>query len=158
VARHILTRAVGTGDREEVVAGLLVAPASLALDDLGPRQAERAGTALALSRTTRRRAGEGSLNLAANSWVDPSVLMLGDQRSPLARSWESPMIREVDSLQGLAVAGPAFSVASSPAESAESEIKRLTWSVLDGSASATDRRRLAELVRAQHSQRPRGGF
>jgi hypothetical protein len=66
------------------------------------------------------------------------------------------MIREVDSLQGLAMAGPAFSVASSPAESAESEINRLTWSVLDGSASTSDRRRLAELVRAQHSQRPRG--
>jgi len=35
----------------------------------------------------------------------------------------------------------------------EGEIARLTWSVLDGGATLADRRRLAELVNAQHSQR-----
>ena len=40
-------------------------------------------------------------------------------------------------------------------ESAEQEITRLTWTVLDGSASLTDRQRLAELVKAQHARRVR---
>jgi hypothetical protein len=40
-------------------------------------------------------------------------------------------------------------------ETAEQEIARLTWTVLDGSASLTDRQRLAELVNAQHSRRRR---
>ena len=40
-------------------------------------------------------------------------------------------------------------------ESAEQEITRLTWSVLDGSASLSDRQRLAALVNAQHAVRRR---
>jgi hypothetical protein len=40
-------------------------------------------------------------------------------------------------------------------ENAEQEITRLTWTVLDGSASLTDRQRLAELVNAQHARRVR---
>jgi hypothetical protein len=46
-------------------------------------------------------------------------------------------------------------VTSPSAESAEQEITRLTWSVLDGSASLGDRQRLAELVNAQHAVRRR---
>ena len=41
------------------------------------------------------------------------------------------------------------------AENAEQEITRLTWTVLDGSASLTDRQRLAELVEVQHARRIR---
>lgn len=37
----------------------------------------------------------------------------------------------------------------------EQEITRLTWAVLDGGATLSDRQRLAELVNAQHSQRRR---
>lgn len=37
----------------------------------------------------------------------------------------------------------------------EQEIARLTWAVLDGKASASDRMRLAELVSAQHDRRHR---
>ena len=56
-------------------------------------------------------------------------------------------------------AAPAFT-ATTPAtahhiESAEQEITRLTWSVLDGSASLADRQRLAALVNAQHAVRRR---
>jgi hypothetical protein len=40
-------------------------------------------------------------------------------------------------------------------ETVEQEINRLTWAVLDGSASLTDRQRLAELVNAQHARRHR---
>lgn len=40
-------------------------------------------------------------------------------------------------------------------ETAEQEIARLTWSVLDGSAALADRQRLAELVNAQHARRRR---
>ena len=40
-------------------------------------------------------------------------------------------------------------------ESRESEISRLTWAVLDGSASEQDRERLADLVGAQHEKRQR---
>ncbi len=39
-------------------------------------------------------------------------------------------------------------------ESVENEINRLTWSVLDGNATAAERRRLAELVAEQHNRRP----
>jgi hypothetical protein len=46
--------------------------------------------------------------------------------------------------------GPAADV-----ETAEQEITRLTWSVLDGSAALADRQRLAELVNAQHARRRR---
>lgn len=35
----------------------------------------------------------------------------------------------------------------------EAEISRLTWAVLDGKATEAERRRLAELVNAQHEQR-----
>jgi hypothetical protein len=37
----------------------------------------------------------------------------------------------------------------------EQEITRLTWAVLDGGATLSDRQRLAELVNAQHAQRRR---
>jgi hypothetical protein len=40
-------------------------------------------------------------------------------------------------------------------ESMESEISRLTWAVLDGSASEQQRGRLADLVGAQHQRRRR---
>jgi hypothetical protein len=52
---------------------------------------------------------------------------------------------------------PARDVAPAPldAESAEQEIARLTWTVLDGSAALADRQRLAELVNAQHARRYR---
>jgi hypothetical protein len=51
----------------------------------------------------------------------------------------------------------AINLAAAPldAENAEQEIARLTWTVLDGSASLTDRQRLAELVNAQHARRRR---
>jgi hypothetical protein len=39
------------------------------------------------------------------------------------------------------------------AESAEEQINRLTWSVLDGSATHADRQRLAALVNSQHARR-----
>jgi hypothetical protein len=61
------------------------------------------------------------------------------------------MIREVDTLEAPGLLPPS----SRMAESVEHEINRLTWSVLDGSATPGDRNRLAELVRAQHSHRPR---
>ena len=38
-------------------------------------------------------------------------------------------------------------------ESIETEISRLTWAVLDGSASDEQRGRLADLVGAQHERR-----
>lgn len=70
------------------------------------------------------------------------------------------MIREVESLA--ATAGEHRSrLAIAPAasaESVESEINRLTWRVLDGSASGADRGRLSELVRTQHALRPRVSF
>jgi hypothetical protein len=40
-------------------------------------------------------------------------------------------------------------------ESMESEISRLTWAVLDGSASEQQRDRLADLVGEQHQRRRR---
>ena len=40
-------------------------------------------------------------------------------------------------------------------ESAESEISRLTWAVLDGRATSEERLRLASLVSAQHERRHR---
>jgi hypothetical protein len=68
------------------------------------------------------------------------------------------MIREVETLEGRSM--PASQLAAAPpmtAELVEREINRLTWSVLDGRASANDRHRLAELVKVQHSLRPRAG-
>jgi hypothetical protein len=65
------------------------------------------------------------------------------------------MIREVESLASLGFRPPELSVPELSAESTEHEINRLTWSVLDGSASPSDRTRLAELVRSQHARRPR---
>jgi hypothetical protein len=64
------------------------------------------------------------------------------------------MIREVETLGGAGLRGPALG--DSPAfETIEAEINRLTWSVLDGSASGSDRTRLTELVRSQHLLRRR---
>jgi hypothetical protein len=45
--------------------------------------------------------------------------------------------------------------AAGSTDSIEREINRLTWLVLDGSATPSDRRRLADLVRSQHAVRPR---
>jgi hypothetical protein len=65
------------------------------------------------------------------------------------------MIREVETLEATTLR-PAIAALSGPsAESVENEINRLTWAVLDGSASPGDRNRLADLVRMQHSHRPR---
>jgi hypothetical protein len=63
------------------------------------------------------------------------------------------MIREVETLAGMGFGGANAALAAPGAESVEHEINRLTWSVIDGSASAGDRSRLAELVRSQHSLR-----
>lgn len=68
------------------------------------------------------------------------------------------MIREVETLDGSMLGVPALATPSLPMESVEGEINRLTWLVLDGSASPGDRSRLADLVRAQHSHRPRLSF
>jgi hypothetical protein len=66
------------------------------------------------------------------------------------------MIREVEALEGAGLRGPAHAVAGGPAfETIEAEINRLTWSVLDGSATASDRARLTDLVRSQHLLRRR---
>jgi hypothetical protein len=77
------------------------------------------------------------------------------------------MLREADSLAVSTHALPHSTFIVAPmatntptrhvaaAETAEEEIARLTWSVLDGSAALNDRRRLAELVNAQHSRRHR---
>lgn len=62
------------------------------------------------------------------------------------------MIREVESMAAATVVIPAL---PTPPEAIESEINRLTWAVLDGSASPVDRGQLVELVRSQHSMRPR---
>jgi hypothetical protein len=75
------------------------------------------------------------------------------------------MIRPVDSMEFGALRTPPFRaplLSAQPApqdstrgETAEQEITRLTWAVLDRSASLADRQRLAELVDAQHSMRRR---
>ena len=74
------------------------------------------------------------------------------------------MLRAVDSLEfGPIGAAPFRAQNLKPApvqeplkhESVEAEISRLTWSVLDGSASLSDRQRLATLVNAQHAVRRR---
>lgn len=68
------------------------------------------------------------------------------------------MISEVNTLEstGLRPAVPIRSVAAMQTiENVESEITRLTWAVLDGSATPTDRHQLADLVRSQHSLRHR---
>jgi hypothetical protein len=65
------------------------------------------------------------------------------------------MIREVETLDGAGLRGPALAGAPSTAETIEREINRLTWLVLDGSATTGDRCRLADLVRSQHSLRRR---
>jgi hypothetical protein len=68
------------------------------------------------------------------------------------------MLREVETLDGTGRLSPA-SAAAFPGlgDSVEYEINRLTWSVLDGSASPSDRNRLADLVRSQHASRPKAG-
>jgi hypothetical protein len=66
------------------------------------------------------------------------------------------MIREVETLDGVGLRAAALSPGGRPpVESVEAEINRLTWSVLDGSATASDRARLTELVRSQHLRRRR---
>lgn len=66
------------------------------------------------------------------------------------------MIREVETLEAAGLHSSMASAMASPsAEAIEREINRLTWSVLDGSASPSDRSRLADLVRSQHAVRPR---
>ena len=55
----------------------------------------------------------------------------------------------------LAARSQAEDASSLNHETAEQEITRLTWSVLDGSASLNDRQRLATLVNAQHAVRRR---
>jgi hypothetical protein len=66
------------------------------------------------------------------------------------------MLREVETLNGT---GRVTASSTKPlmglGVSAEFEINRLTWSVLDGSASLSDRQRLAELVHLQHAARPK---
>jgi hypothetical protein len=64
------------------------------------------------------------------------------------------MIREVETLEGTGFSAAAIA-GYRPGESVEREINRLTWSVLDGSASPNDRNRLADLVRTQHALRPK---
>jgi hypothetical protein len=65
------------------------------------------------------------------------------------------MICEVEALDGTGLRGPALVSGNPSVESVEAEINRLTWSVLDGSASGSDRSRLMELVRSQHLLRRR---
>jgi hypothetical protein len=66
------------------------------------------------------------------------------------------MIAEVNTLESAGLR-PAVPAAGAPpldsAEYVEGEIARLTWAMLDGSASPHDRHRLAELVRSQHARR-----
>ena len=75
------------------------------------------------------------------------------------------MIREADTLAVGTLSTPFPRAATSivatadsapiEVETVEQEITRLTWAVLDGSASLHHRQRLAELVNAQHAQRHR---
>jgi len=68
------------------------------------------------------------------------------------------MISEVNTLESSGFRPSALAtVAATPQsiDNIEGEIARLTWAVLDGSASTADRSQLAELVRTQHSRRIR---
>jgi hypothetical protein len=66
------------------------------------------------------------------------------------------MLREVETLDGTGrIAAASTNAFAGSCESAEFEINRLTWAVLDGSASLYDRGRLADLVRTQHATRPK---
>ena len=68
------------------------------------------------------------------------------------------MLREVETLDGTGrISAASTNAFAGSCESVESEINRLTWAVLDGSASPTDRNRLADLVRLQHALRPKSG-
>jgi hypothetical protein len=92
---------------------------------------------------------------------------VSDSLSPRLRALavENAMLRPVDSLEFGELRSPPFRapainpsspVSLQPApESVEQEISRLTWTVLDGSASLGDRQRLAELVNEQHARRRR---
>lgn len=42
---------------------------------------------------------------------------------------------------------------TSPTETIENEISRLSWAVIDGRATSEQRERLAKLVQSQHSRR-----
>ncbi|HYO26543.1 MAG TPA: hypothetical protein VEQ85_16500 [Lacipirellulaceae bacterium] len=66
------------------------------------------------------------------------------------------MTREFETLEPIGLRSSLATVAAGSAEAVEFEINRLTWSVLDGSASPSDRTRLADLVRSQHASRPGG--
>ncbi len=70
-------------------------------------------------------------------------LDMGDLRAPFS---PGPVTASAAQLEQTLEAGH---------ETAEQEITRLTWSVLDGSASLGDRQRLAALVNAQHAVRRR---
>jgi hypothetical protein len=65
------------------------------------------------------------------------------------------MIWEVETLDGAGPRGTVLVGNEPEIETTEAEINRLTWSVLDGSATASDRTRLTELVRSQHLLRRR---
>ncbi len=68
------------------------------------------------------------------------------------------MIAEVNTLEATGVRpaiGPVAARATPSLESIEGEISRLTWAVLDRSASPADHSRLRELVRSQHALRQR---
>lgn len=66
------------------------------------------------------------------------------------------MLREVETLDGTGrVAAASTNAFAGSRDSVEFEIARLTWAVLDGSASPLDRSRLADLVRLQHALRPK---
>ena len=71
-----------------------------------------------------------------------------------AQTFEAGNARSPFAPGTIAVGGQTEAPAVSP-ESAEHEINRLTWAVLDGSASLSDRQRLAMLVNAQHAVRRR---
>ena len=69
------------------------------------------------------------------------------------------MLREVEALNGTGRMAAASAIDfAGLGDSVEYEINRLTWSVLDGSASPSDRNRLADLVRSQHASRPKAGY
>jgi hypothetical protein len=72
-----------------------------------------------------------------------------------AEAFEIGNLRAPFTLESVAMRGSTEPAANIDVSTAEQEITRLTWSVLDGSASLSDRQRLAELVKAQHAVRRR---
>ena len=51
------------------------------------------------------------------------------------------------------LSGSLSTSSATSAESIESEISRLTWAVIDGTATEAQEARLAELVKSQHKRR-----